>query len=150
MHEIDKAEETKALTTQEKIDELEKEMLKYPQVHWEINHHFGPGVYVREMRIPAGAFILGHKHKHPHLCALLQGALRIARNDGTSFDIAAPFMYTADPGRKAMLCLADAVFVNIHPNIENETDIDAIEDRWVEKSEAWKEANQNKMLPEKK
>lgn len=130
----------------EKIDTLEKEMLKLPQAEWTVNNHFGPGVYVREMVVPAGTIIVGHEHKHSHLNIMLKGRMKLLNQDGTYSDLVAPFMFVAGPGRKAAYCVEEVVWLNIHPNIENETDVEKLEDYWIVKSEAWKETYENRLL----
>ncbi|MCP3908346.1 MAG: hypothetical protein GY712_10055 [Oceanicoccus sp.] len=114
------------------IDDLEQKMLSQEQVECPVFHHFGPGVYMREAIFPAGSIGLGHKHKHDHLCILLKGKLAILI-DGEISIIEAPFTYTAKAGRKIWYALEDSSFMNILPTTE--TDVDKIEEIFVEKSD---------------
>ena len=38
------------------VADLEKEMLEMPQADCPVAHHFGPGIYIREVTLPAGIF----------------------------------------------------------------------------------------------
>ncbi len=116
-------------------NDIEKELLSQPQVECPVTHHFGGGIYMREMSAPAGTLLLGHEHKGEHMCVLLKGSLRLQNENGTTSDITAPITFVAPAGRKLALTLEDVSFLNIHPNTEEERDIEKLEERWVTKSE---------------
>lgn len=92
-----------------------------------ILHHFAPGLYAREMRMPAGATVIGKIHRHAHLICLMQGRAVVADEDG-SRELAAPLVWTSKAGAKrAIYALEDSVFVTYHP-IPNDThDLEQIE-----------------------
>jgi hypothetical protein len=46
------------------MDEFECRLIDFPQTDCPVTHHFGPGVYIREVKIPAGSLVLGHKHQY--------------------------------------------------------------------------------------
>jgi len=94
-------------------------------------HHFGPGVYIREMTAPAGAFIMGHKHREPHLTMVLQGAMAVLMGGEVNV-IAAPALFVAPPGRKVGLALVDTVVINLHAT--ELTDVEALEEHLYERS----------------
>jgi hypothetical protein len=137
--------ETNMVPLMDRIDEIEEKLLACPQVKWETNHHFGPGVYIREMIMPGGTFVIGHHHKESHLNIMLKGRLRMAQPDGSFIEMVAPYMYTSGPGRKAAFIIEDVVWLNVHPNLENITNIETLDDIWCIKSEAWKEAQTKKL-----
>jgi hypothetical protein len=118
---------------------IEQALLQQPQVDCPITHHFGGGVYLREMFAPAGTIILGHEHTGEHMCILLKGSMRILNENGTTSDITAPMTFVGRPGRKLALTLEDVVFMNVLPNTDNETDVDKLEARYVRKSSTWTE-----------
>ena len=118
-------------------NEIESNLLALPQVECPIAHHFGGSIYMREMSAPAGTVILGHEHKHPHMCVLLKGSMRVQNENGTTSDLTAPLTFEAKPGRKLALTLTDVVFLNVHPNEDEERDITKLEERWITKSEGW-------------
>jgi hypothetical protein len=121
--------------TPDKIEALERAMLEQEQVDCPVTHHFGPGVYIREVAIPAGTVVIGHHHKGPCLNMLLKGAMKIRDPDGHPRVIEAPLVFTTGPGRKVALALSDCVFQNIHAT--EETDLDKLEQLLIEKSETW-------------
>jgi hypothetical protein len=50
-----------------KVEALEDEIAKLPQVDCPVRHYFAPGLYAREMTIPAGVTLTGAVHKTEHL-----------------------------------------------------------------------------------
>jgi hypothetical protein len=82
--------------------------------------------------MPAGAVVLGHRHKNEHMCALHRGKIALIIGDKRSI-IEAPAIWTSDPGRKVFLVLEEAVLQNIYATTE--TDIDRLEEQLVEKTD---------------
>lgn len=48
-------------------------MTNRPTVDLGTKHHFGAGVYAKEMHLPKGAMALSHRHTYDHLSVLAQG-----------------------------------------------------------------------------
>jgi hypothetical protein len=88
----------------------------------EIFHHFAPGVYLREMRIPQGYLITGKIHKTEHYCIVSKG--EVAVNDGIQEKIfKAPAIVHSKPGAKrAIYAIEDSVWTNIHPTTLTDPD----------------------------
>ena len=59
------------------VADLEKEMLGMPQADCPVAHHFGPGIYIREVTLPAGIFAVGHTQRYEHLNIMLTGKVAI-------------------------------------------------------------------------
>jgi hypothetical protein len=114
------------------MSQMESVLINAPQAECSVVHHFSPGLYIREVSMPAGATVVGHHHKTEHLNVMLKGRMILMSPDGTRNEVAAPFMYTAPPGRKSAYILEDVVWQNIFPT--EETDIDALEDALLDKS----------------
>lgn len=108
------------------------ECLKLPQVPCPVQHFFGPGIYMRELRLEADTFAIGHLHKTPHVFQLLQGRVRVLLPDGSVSEVAAPFMVVSPPGRKAVYVLERAVCVTIHAT--EERDLDTLERQFIDKT----------------
>ena len=90
----------------------------------EVIHHFSPGIYAREVRIPKGAVLTGKIHKTEHLC-ILNGDIEIASQDGTG-RFTGYLTFLSKPGVKRIgYAHEDTVFTTIHA-IEG-TDISALE-----------------------
>jgi hypothetical protein len=119
-------------------DDAERFALGLDQVGCQVAHHFGPGVYMRECRIPAGAFVVGHRHRFSHTNILLQGCMAFRQDDDPITVVRAPFLYVAKPGRKMGLAREDVVWMNVFSTTE--TDIDALERALFDKSPAFLDA----------
>ena len=119
------------------IEQAERAMLAMPQADCPLAHHFGPGVYIRELSMKAGTWAIGHRQRFEHLNILLQGSLRMDNADGSTTDLQAPMIFTGQPGRKIGYVLEDMVWLNVYA--ADERDVDALEARFVEKSQAWLE-----------
>lgn len=125
------------LTQPELIQESEKYLLEQEQVECPVLHHFGPGIYIREVHLKEGIFALGHKQKFEHLNVVLKGAVSFIKDNGELGIIAAPAIFTSKPGRKFGFILQDTVWLNIYST--EETDIDKLEATFLDKSPAWEE-----------
>jgi hypothetical protein len=73
---------------------------------------------------------------------LAKGKLAIA-SDGDVRVIEAPYLFASEGGRKLVYVIKDAVLMNIYAT--EETDIDVIEETFVDKSDAWRDAQQKAM-----
>ena len=106
----------------ERVLRLEDALNNLPQVDCPVRHYFAPGLYAREIRIPAGTVLVGAIHKTENLAVLSAGRLQVVTDDGT-VEIAAPHTLTVRPGQKnCALALEDAVWTNFFPTTETDTD----------------------------
>lgn len=129
------------------LPKLESAMLKLPQVTCPVTNHFAPGIYWREITIPAGAIALGHKHKTEHLNVLLSGRVRVLC-DGHVEELVAPQVFSSPPGtRKIVFALEPVRWANVHANPTNEHDMETLELIFVEKSAAFL-AHQERFAPQ--
>lgn len=89
-----------------------------------VKHHFAPGVYVREMTIPADTVATGAVHKTEHLTMLVKGRCAFTTEEGLQH-IAAPWIGKSMPGAKRMIvAITECVLVTVHPTTT--TDLDAL------------------------
>jgi hypothetical protein len=130
----------------EKIERLEGAMLQHEQVECPLDHFFAPGVYVRQMTVPAGVLLVGHEHRFEHVCILLKGKMTIATPNGVE-TISAPLTFVAQPGRKVAYTHEECVWQNIHAT--EERDLDKIEEQFVIKSDTWCAHQENSALAAK-
>ena len=119
--------------------QAEKKMLKLPQVECPVFHYFGPSIYIREVHIPAGTFAVGHKQKTEHLNIMIKGSILVLNDDNEVKKLEAPLISTGKPGRKIGLALSDVIWQNIYAT--NETDIETLENTYLDKSEEWQSNN---------
>lgn len=118
-------------------DQVEAKLLELPQVDCPVLHHFGPGVYIREVRMPAGSLILGHRHRNAHTNILVQGRLKFLNEGGEVVELVAPAVLTSNPGRKLAYIIEDTVWQNVYAT--EEKDVEKLEAALLDKSDAWLE-----------
>ena len=98
------------------IFKLEDHLKTLPQVEIEYIHRFTPGLYTREMRVPAGVMCTGAIHKTEHISIFLEGRMLIPDANGGSVEIVAPIVETAKPGIKRVgFALEDVRWITVHP-----------------------------------
>jgi hypothetical protein len=119
-----------------KIDELERLMGELPQVACAVVNAFGPGIYIRQVTLPVGTFVMGHRHRQAHLNIMLKGKLTMFHDDGRREHLTAPVVCVAQPGRKVAYIHEEVLWLNLYATTE--TDVEKLEDEFVEKSESWK------------
>ncbi len=131
--------------TEEKVQRLEKHFLKEKQADCPVTHHFGPNIYIREVRIPAGTFSIGHYQKTEHLNIMLAGRVTMVNEDGSHTELTAPQTFVAKPGRKIGYIHEDLIWQNVYAT--SETDIEKLEDMFLIKSMTWQDhQNSQKLL----
>lgn len=122
-------------TLTEKVLAMTTAMLELPQAKCEVLHRFGPGLYIREVQIPAGTLAVGHVQRFEHLNVMLKGRVTVLNDDGTTTDLEAPMMFVGQPGRKVGIVHEDMVWQNIYATTE--TDIEKLEATYLEKGDVW-------------
>lgn len=123
---------TADISISEKIKAIEPLMLDMPQVACPVTHHFGPGVCIREVTMPAGTMAIGHHQNFAHMNNFIKGKVLMLMDDGTTKEISAPMTFVGEPGRKIGYIIEDMVWQNIYPT--NETDVETIEKTYLTKS----------------
>lgn len=131
------AVEEKEVAIPEQIDALEKHMLQLPQVECPVLHHFGPGIYIREVTLPAGAVAIGHAQRYEQLNIMLTGKVAVIGDDGQVKILQAPLIFVGPPGRKIGYVVETTTWLNVYST--EERDIDLLEDMFLDKSDAWHE-----------
>jgi hypothetical protein len=91
-----------------------------------ITHYFAPGVYAREMWMPADTLVTGKIHKTSHLNMLSQGKVTVS-NKGDSVTYEAPYTFVSPVGTKrAIYAHEDSTWTTIHPtDLETPEEIEA-------------------------
>lgn len=113
-----------AVSMRERVQRLEDILVQYPQVECPVKHHFAPGVYAREMTIPAGVYATGAVHKTEHLSIISSGHCLLTTDEGPK-EIHGPCTFVSRPGAKrALVAITETVMTTIHPT--EETDLDKL------------------------
>jgi hypothetical protein len=121
-------------------------MLSHEQASCPVNHYFGPGIYIREVSIAAGVFAIGHRQTQEHVNIMLKGSVLMMNEDGTTYQLNAPLLFTGKPGRKMGYILEDVVWQNVYATTER--DVQVLESMFLDKSPAWVDANEMRMKSE--
>jgi len=121
------------ILSSDNINSVIENVLQFPQAPCPVRHIFGAGIYIREISIGAGVFSIGHLQKKEHMNHMLKGRVIMVNEDGTTTEVIAPCTFVSQPGRKVGLILEDMVWQNIYPT--DETDVDKLEDMFLDKSE---------------
>lgn len=108
------------------FDKLEATIAGLPSGDVEMQHHFAPGVYGREMRIPAGVMATGKIHRNRVLNIVCGDITVFNKQDGTKRRIIGYEAFVSEPGtRRAVYAHSFTVWTCIHPT--QETDLEKIE-----------------------
>jgi hypothetical protein len=123
---------------------LEAAMKEMPQLEIPVRHWFAPGMYAREVTIPAGACVTGKIHKYPHLNIISAGDISVLTEEGVK-RIQAPFTLLSPAGVKRVgFAHTDTVWTTIHASIE--TDLAKLEEHFIAPSlEAYLEFQQQQL-----
>ena len=101
-----------------------------------VRNLFAPGVWLREMCIPAGVVVTGAVHKHEHFAILSKGTVRLSTESGIQ-EFVAPATIHSYPGIKRIcFAVSDACITTIHHNPSNTTDLDELVPMAVEATAA--------------
>jgi hypothetical protein len=118
-----------------KIEQVESHLLDLPQVECPVVHHFGPGIYIREVTLPAGVLAIGHAQRFDHLNIMLTGSVAVVGDDGQTKVLQAPMIFVGKPGRKLGYVLETCIWQNVYAT--DERDIDKLEAMFLDKSATW-------------
>lgn len=122
--------EKKRLLGKEGIEELEGALLSVPgstECRYELKHLFAPGVYIREIHMPEGEFIIGAEHTTEHFNTVLKGRASVIM-EGELHHIQAPACFVSRAGvRKVLKIHEPCVWQTIHPNPTDSRDTAALE-----------------------
>jgi hypothetical protein len=102
---------------------IQDEMLKGDQIEMQLVHEFTPGIYMRTIIMPAGAWVIGKTHKTEHFNIVHTGKASVMMN-GQIQEITAPAMFVSGCDVKKVLHIEeDMAWSTVHH----------IEDEWLVK-----------------
>ena len=126
-------ENIEAFKKGEFIDNVEAIILDQEPVECIVDDIFTPGLYTRQLFIPAGTILTTKLHKTEHPYVLSMGKVVIYTDDNSFQRIEAPFTGITYPGtRRIIHALTDAVWTTFHVNPDDCRDVATIEDRIIE------------------
>lgn len=121
-----------------KVVALEKVMLnitqdsKEPELECPLNHHFAPGMYAREILLPAGSIVIGKIHKHSHINVISQGIVEVASEEGV-VRYEAPITFVNDANiKRCVHAITDTIWTTVH--LTESTSLEDIEKEVIAES----------------
>ena len=129
-HEVQ--EQGSELPTREKIQRLQEAMLPIQCEQPEPRHFFAPGMYLRELVVPAGMLIVGKIHKHEHFLLVLKGRAEVISEFGRMVVESGHISISPAGVKRVVLALEDTQFVTVHVNKEDSQDLAVIEAEHIE------------------
>ena len=125
--------ETK-LAHRESIQMFEDMMCQRPDAQYgnvfPLKHTFAPGIYIREIEMPAGTVVVGRIHKHEHPNFLMKGVVEVFTEEGGLERLEAPKSIISPAGTKRVVhVIEDCTWITVHAT--DETDIDKLEEELV-------------------
>jgi hypothetical protein len=130
--------------TPEKITRVTEAVMAMPQADCPVKHIFGPGVYIRQITIPAHAVIVGRYHRHEHVSVMLKGSMTLLNPDGSKTEVAAPATINCQAGQKIAFTHEEVIFSNIYAT--ECRDSDKLEEQLFDVSAELNDAVTNRLL----
>jgi hypothetical protein len=116
----------------EQIKRLQSAMLAIQCEQPKPNHFFAPGMYLRELTVPAGMLIVGKIHRHAHFLLVLKGRAEVVSEFGR-MTVEDGHISISPPGvKRVVLAIEDTQFVTVHVNKEDSQDLEVIEAQHIE------------------
>ena len=113
-----------------KVEALQVELSKLPQLELPTEHIFHGGMYCRQLFQPAGSLVVGKVHKKEHFFMVVQGTVAVT-GDGETLLFTAPYLLTSKPGTKrALYAETDTIYMTIHR--ADSTTVEEVETELVE------------------
>lgn len=117
-----------------KVDQLQVAFLKMPQVECPLVHRFTPGLYSRQIFVPASTLTVTKVHGTEHQFVISQGDISIWVDGVGVKRFSAPYHGITKAGtRRLIMHHTDVILTTFHPT--DETDPDVIEDQIIIKHE---------------
>lgn len=111
------------------LEAIQQDMARYEQAEIQLRQFLLPGLYVRQIVIPADCRLIGKVQVSPHLNIVLEGDITfmvdgVVQRVGTGWQGA-----IAGGTKKIGYAHARTVWATVHPNLDNETDFAVLERR---------------------
>lgn len=136
---MDKPDEVLAMNNEvacgvskERIIQLQESMMDIQCKQPEPRHFFAPGMYLRELTVPAGMLIVGKTHKHAHFLIVTTGRAEVISEFGREIVTSGHISVSQAGVKRVVLAIEDTQFITIHVNSEDSRDLEVIEQEHIE------------------
>ena len=80
-----------------------------------LTHRFGDGIYLREIRIPAGTLLTGKIHRHAHPVFLMEGTAQVFTEAGGYDTLQGPWCAISPRAvKRAIYAVTDCWWITVH------------------------------------
>ena len=118
----------------QRVAEIETMLASMPQVELPVKHRFTPGLYAREIFMPAGTVLTSKIHITEHMFVVSQGSALVWTEEQGVMTVKAPHTGVTPAGtRRVLYILEDTIWTTFHPTTE--TDVAKIEQDIIFKHE---------------
>jgi hypothetical protein len=114
------------LTFKEKLAYLATHLSQGPATP--VRHLFEPGVYIREITIPAEMLFIGRTHTHGHRCELVSGKIMLITEEAKTHMEAPAELWSKPEFAMCLYAKTDVVGRTYHPNPDERRDTEAMEE----------------------
>lgn len=96
-------------------------------------HHFAPGIYMRDVVIPAGTTLISEVHKTEHFWMVLKGSLSVWVDNEVPYLIGATDTGITLPGtRRFAHAHEEVIWRTVHANPSDTRDLDQLHDEIIQ------------------
>lgn len=127
------AEKKQEIREPDIVDRVEEYLLSmsdatgFPCVAFPLVHRFTPGLYIREIHIPAGHILTSREHLLEHPFTISKGRISVRSETEGLVTYEAPHTGITKPGtRRVLIAHTDTIWTTYHLNPDDETDPDKI------------------------
>ena len=124
--------ESGSTPTRDQITKLQEAMLPIQCPQPEPTHFFAPGMYLRELTVPAGMLLVGKIHKHSHFLVVTKGRAEVISEFGRSIVEPGHISVSQAGVKRVVLALEDTQFITIHLNSTDTQDLAVVEAEHIE------------------
>lgn len=121
-----------ALPTRDQIVRLQESMLEIQCQPPMPKHYFAPGMYLRELLVPAGMLIVGKIHRHAHFLIVVSGKAEVISEFGRAVVEGGHISESPAGVKRVVLAIEDTRFLTVHLNKDDSQDLEIIEAEHIE------------------
>jgi len=118
--------------TREQIVRLQEAMLPHQTKQPEPTHFFAPGMYLRELTVPAGMLLVGKTHRHAHFLVVTKGRAEVISEFGRTVVEPGHVSVSQAGVKRVVLALEDTQFITVHLNPSDTQDLTVVEAEHIE------------------
>lgn len=97
-----------------------------------ITHHFGTGVYGRELFIPAGNVIVSQIHKNKTFNIIAKGKIKVICPHKGANTYQGPFCFVSEPmTKRIVIAFEDTLWITAHANENDTEDLEEIQSKTI-------------------